>query len=126
MLTQQDNERFTQIGPETPMGRLLRCYWYPIAAATELNRHPTKQIRLLGEDLVLYRDGRGKLGLIGAYCAHRRAGMVYGIPEADGLRCPYHGWKYNEGGVCIEQPYEQAAGGEGWFRPRVMLKSYPV
>ena len=81
MLTQQDNERLTQIGPETPMGRLLRCYWHPIAAATELTRHPTKQVRILGEDLVLYRDGRGKLGLIGAYCAHRRAGLVYGIPE---------------------------------------------
>ncbi|HKA32048.1 MAG TPA: Rieske 2Fe-2S domain-containing protein, partial [Candidatus Binatia bacterium] len=107
MLTQQDNERLIGICPETPMGRLLRCYWYPIAAASELNRHPTKQVRILGEELVLYRDGRGKLGLIGAYCAHRRAGLVYGIPEPDGLRCPYRGWKYDAEGRCTEQPFEE-------------------
>ena len=126
MLTQQDNERLTQIGPETPMGRLLRCYWYPIAAATELTRHPTKQVRMLGEDLVLYRDGCGKLGLIGAYCAHRRAGMVYGIPESDGIRCPYHGWKYNAEGRCTEQPFEETVRPDKNSKENIKLASYQV
>ncbi|HEY6201076.1 MAG TPA: Rieske 2Fe-2S domain-containing protein [Candidatus Binatia bacterium] len=126
MLTQQDNERLIQIGPETPMGRLLRCYWYPIAAASELTRHPTKQVRILGEDLVLYRDGRGKLGLIGAYCAHRRAGLVYGIPEPDGLRCPYHGWKYDADGRCTEQPFEETVRPEKNLKENIKLPSYQV
>ena len=124
MLTQQDNERLTRIGPDTPAGKFLRCYWYPIAAATELERHPTKLVKILGEELTLYRDGHGKLGLIGAYCAHRRAKLVYGIPDGDGLRCPYHGWKYDGAGRCVEQPFEQTARPDKDLKEDIRLLAY--
>ena len=81
MITIEQNERLTQVGPGTPMGELFRRYWHPFAAVGELEARPTKSIRLLGEDLVLYRDRSGTLGLIGAKCPHRRVDLSYGIPE---------------------------------------------
>ena len=123
MLTAEQNERLTQVGPGTPMGELMRRYWQPIAAYAELSENPTKAIRLLGEDLVLYRDRSGTLGLIEASCAHRRVHMLYGIPEERGLRCPYHGWLYDESGQCLEMPAEAP---ESTFPTRVRLKAYPV
>src|SRR6266568_4820471 len=87
MLTVKENERLTRVGPGTPAGELLRRYWQPIAATVEMAQHATKAVRLLGEDLVLYKDESGQLGLIGRYCAHRLADLVYGMPTADGLRC---------------------------------------
>src|SRR5258706_1963769 len=126
MLTQQDNERLTRIGPDTAAGKLLRCYWHPIAAATELARHPTKLVKILGEELTLYRDGHGRLGLIGAYCAHRRPKLVYGLPEGDGLRCPYHGWKYDGAGLCVEQPFEQTARPDRNLKDNIRLPAYKV
>src|SRR5437868_11943441 len=91
MLTAEENERLTRVGPGTPMGNLLRRYWHPVAASAELLDRPTKAVRLLCEDLVLYKDKSGTLGLIEERCAHRRVNMVWGIPEPQGLRCPYHG-----------------------------------
>ena len=123
MLTQKMNERLTQVGPGTPMGTLLRRYWYPVAALSELKANPTKAVRLLGEDLVLYQDRSGTLGLIEASCAHRRVHMLYGIPEERGLRCPYHGWLYDESGQCLEMPAEAP---ESTFPSRVQIKAYPV
>ena len=95
MLTKEQNDRFTQVGPGTPMGELMRRYWQPIAAAAELDDSPfrTKEVTIMGEELVLYRDRSGNLGLLDRYCTHRRASLAYGIAERDGLRCQYHGWK---------------------------------
>jgi 5,5'-dehydrodivanillate O-demethylase len=98
MISKEDNERLVQVKAGTPVGDLLRRYWYPIAAMAELARHPTKFVKILGEELVLFRDAQERLGLIGAYCAHRRANLAYGIAEVDGLRCSYHGWKYDRAG----------------------------
>src|SRR2546427_13114945 len=104
MLSQAENERFTQVGPRTQMGELFRHYWQPVAASAELSEDPVKQVRILGETLVLFRDRQGRLGLIGERCSHRGTAMVYGIPEPEGLRCPYHGWLFDNQGRCLEQP----------------------
>src|SRR5436309_8204914 len=95
MLSQEENELLTRVGPGTPMGELLRRYWYPVAATSELIERPTKGVKILGEELVLYRDKQGRPGLIGSQCAHRRMSMLLGIPEKEGLRCAYHGWLYD-------------------------------
>src|SRR5919199_3087790 len=108
MLTAEENARLARVGPGTPMGDLLRRYWYPVATTTELAPESVLPVRLLGEDLALYRTEQGKLGLVSERCAHRGASLVYGIPEDDGLRCPYHGWKYSATGQCVEQPAEAA------------------
>ena len=126
MLSREDNELLTQVGRGTPMGELLRRYWYPIAAASELIEKPTKAVRVLGEELVLYRDRQGRPGLIGPQCAHRRMSMLLGIPEEDGLRCPYHGWLYDRAGKCLEQPYEQAEDPDSTFKDRIRMPAYPV
>ena len=126
MLTREENELLTRVGPGTPMGDLLRRYWHPIAPAAELDERPTKEIRLLGEDLVLFRDRRGRDGLIERHCAHRRANLAYGIPEDEGLRCMYHGWRYDATGQCVEQPFEETVRPDGQFKQKVKLKGYPV
>ena len=122
-LTVEDNEKLTRVGPGTPMGELLRRYWHPVAASAELWDRPTKAVRLLCEDLVLYRDNSGTLGLVDARCAHRRVELKWGIPEEHGLRCPYHGWLYDETGQCTEQPGEPTG---STFKERIKLTSYPV
>jgi 5,5'-dehydrodivanillate O-demethylase oxygenase subunit len=126
MLSAQDNERLTRVGPGTPMGHLLRRYWMPVAAVTEFDDISVKPIRLLGEDLVLYRDLQGTYGLIDRQCAHRRADLSYGYVEACGLRCSYHGWLFSETGRCVDQPFEDIAAAENRFKDKVRVKSYPV
>ena len=123
MLSREENERLTQVGPGTPMGELLRRYWHPIAGLSELQERPTKLVKILGESLVLYRDRKGKIGLIGDTCAHRRVALIYGIPEEDGLRCPYHGWKYDREGRCTEMPAEPPG---SVFTEKVRIAAYPV
>ena len=123
MLTVEENERLTRVGPGTPMGDLLRRYWHPIAANSQLDENPVKSVRLLGESLTLFKDRRGKLGLIGDRCAHRHVNLVYGIPEENGLRCCYHGWLYDGTGRCIEQPAEPAG---STFKDKIRIKAYPV
>lgn len=108
MLTKELNERLTRVGPGTPMGNLLRRYWHPIATATELKREPVLSVRILGEQLALYRSETGKMGLVTERCAHRGCSLAYGIPEEAGLRCPYHGWLYNAEGQVVEMPTEPA------------------
>jgi 5,5'-dehydrodivanillate O-demethylase len=108
MLTQEENDRLTRVGPGTPMGSLLRRYWHPLATVAELEEEPVLAARLLGEDLALFRDSSGRLGLVRERCAHRGASLAYGIPEHGGIRCPYHGWLYDHEGTCIEQPAEPA------------------
>jgi 5,5'-dehydrodivanillate O-demethylase oxygenase subunit len=124
MLTQQMNDRLTKVGPGTPMGELMRRYWHPIAGSSALNDDtPTKEIRLLGEDLVLFRSAAGTIGLIEPSCPHRKANMSYGIPEPEGLRCPYHGWLFDETGACVDQPSEPAG---SRFKDKVRMKAYKV
>jgi 5,5'-dehydrodivanillate O-demethylase len=122
MLTQAQNERITRVAPGTPMGNLMRCYWHPIAASVEVNEeNPTKEVRLLGEDLVLFRSTNGVVGLIEPSCPHRKANLSYGVPEPEGIRCAYHGWLFDETGACIDQPSEPAG---SKFKDKVKLKAY--
>ena len=108
MLTKEENEQLTRVGSGTPVGDLLRRYWHVVAATAQLDEDPVRPVRVLGEDLVLYRDEAGKLGLIGQRCAHRGISLAYGIPQANGLRCAYHGWVYNEQGQVVDMPFEPA------------------
>jgi 5,5'-dehydrodivanillate O-demethylase len=124
MLTKEDNEFLTRVGPGTPAGNLLRRYWHPICPAAELTAaQPKRRVRMLGEDLLLFRDGKGRLGLVAEQCAHRRASLYYGFVEEDGLRCAYHGWKYDVSGQCIEQPFEPAASP---LKQEACQRAYPV
>ena len=123
MLTREQNERFTQVGPGTPMGELFRRYWMPVATVSQLHEHPTRAVKLLGESLVLYRDRSGNYGLLQDACAHRNANLLWGIPEPEGLRCPYHGWLYDATGQCLEQPAEAP---DSTFKHKVKIKAYPV
>jgi 5,5'-dehydrodivanillate O-demethylase len=123
MLTREENERLTRVGPGTPMGELLRRYWQPIAAVGQLLERPVRPVRLLGEDLVLFRDPSGRLGLVGDRCAHRKVQLKYGYPVEGGLRCPYHGWTYDGAGRCVAQPSEPPG---STFKDRVTIPSYPV
>ncbi len=108
------------------MGELLRRYWYPIAVDSELAEEPVKKVRLLGEDLVLYRDRGDRLGLIAEACTHWGISMVYGIPEDEGLRCPYHGWRFDHTGRCLEQPLEDRLVSGSTFRDSCATTAYPV
>lgn len=124
MLTSERNTLLTRVGAGTPMGDLLRRYWWPVAAKSELQfPRSTKKVRLLGEDLVLYRDRSGGLGLIGSSCPHRGVAMEQGIVEQDGIRCPYHGWKFDSSGQCVDQPCEPP---ESTFKHRIRMAGYPV
>ena len=123
MITESDNQHLTTVAAGTPSGELLRRYWYPIATTGEMRDRWTKRVRLLGEDLVLYRDRSGRFGLIGETCPHRRASLSYGIPESDGIRCPYHGWKFDGTGACIDQPNEPEG---STFKDKVSIGGYAV
>jgi 5,5'-dehydrodivanillate O-demethylase oxygenase subunit len=122
MKSAETNARWTQVGPGTPCGELLRRYWIPIGPFAQLLENPVRRVRFLGEDLVLFRDTREGLGLIGDRCLHRRVDLQYGIPDERGLRCPYHGWLFGANGKCLERPLEAAPERE----IAQSLKSYPV
>jgi phthalate 4,5-dioxygenase len=123
MLSKEENQRLTQVSPGTPGGQLLRRYWQPVALSEELPVDgPPLPIRLLGEDLVLFRDETGRPGLLGIHCAHRGADLSYGRLEDGGLRCIYHGWLYDIDGRCLEQPGEPAG---STFHERVRQPAYP-
>jgi 5,5'-dehydrodivanillate O-demethylase oxygenase subunit len=102
MLTKEQNDELTQVGPGTPMGALLRNYWYPVAFVRELDEFPVKQARLLGENFAVFKTPDGEYGIVHERCPHRGASMVYGIVEEGGLRCGYHGWKFDREGNCVE------------------------
>lgn len=107
MLSREQNELLTRTGPGTPGGELMRRYWQPAGLAEELPpAGPPVTVRLLGEDLVLFRDEQGRAGLLGLHCSHRGADLSYGRLEDGGLRCIYHGWLYDIHGRCLEQPGE--------------------
>jgi 5,5'-dehydrodivanillate O-demethylase oxygenase subunit len=123
MLTEEENERLTRVGPGTPMGDLMRRYWHPIAASAQLRERGVRPIRLLGENLVLFRDRGGRLGLVAERCAHRLVKLEYGYVTGAGIRCPYHGWTYDVQGRCVDQPGEPAG---STFKDKVTIGAYPV
>ena len=124
MLTREENETLTRVGPGTPAGELLRRYWYPVAVASELTaENPTQLVRILGETLVLFRDKKGHVGLLTDRCSHRGASLSYGRVEERGIACPYHGWLYDTKGNCLETPAEPC---ESKFHLTVKQRSYPV
>ena len=102
MLTAEQNAQLTQVGPGTPMGDVLRHYWYPVCFTRELDEFPLKKARLLGENWAVFKTRNGDYGIVAERCPHRGASLVYGVVEDDGLRCGYHGWKFNIDGECIE------------------------
>ncbi len=108
------------------MGELLRRHWHPIAAVTEFEDKSTKQVRLLSEDLVLYKDRSGTFGLLALHCAHRRADLSYGFVEECGLRCSYHGWAFDQAGNCLSAPFEDSSSGNTRFRDQIKQPAYPV
>jgi len=121
--TEEENRALTSVKPGTLMGELFRQYWIPALPASLLGEGPSiKRIRLLGEDLVLFCTRRGQIGSIGAYCSHRLAPLFFGRIEDDGLRCPYHGWKYAALGRCIEMPNVPA---EQQFKDDIHHPGYP-
>ncbi len=123
MLSQEQNDLLTRTGPGTPGGELLRRYWQPAALSEELPPDgPPLPIRLLSEDLVLFRDERGRIGLIGLHCLHRGADLSYGRLEHGGLRCIYHGWLYDVEGKCLQQPGEPE--GSRYFE-KIQNVAYP-
>ena len=126
MLDSAKNQLLTQVGPGTPMGELMRRYWMPIAAVSEFDDKSIKPVRLMGEELTLYKDLGGSYGLVDRQCPHRRADTSYGFVEQCGLRCNYHGWLFDETGRCTEQPYEDVAAPEARFKDKVRIKAYPV
>jgi phthalate 4,5-dioxygenase len=124
MLSKEDNELLCRVGAGTPMGELLRQYWIPALASSELPAPdgPPMRVRLLGEDLIAFRDSNRQVGLLGANCAHRGASLFFGRNEECGLRCVYHGWKYDVSGRCVDMPNEPP---ESNFKDKVHQKAYP-
>ncbi|WP_270933646.1 aromatic ring-hydroxylating dioxygenase subunit alpha [Falsiroseomonas oryzae] len=125
MLRQEQNELLTRTGPGTPMGQLFRSYWIPALLAEELPEDdcPPVRVKLLGERLLAVRDSAGRLGLIDEFCAHRGVSLWFGRVEEGGIRCPYHGWKYDVTGQCTEVPSEPDENG---FCRKIRLASYPL
>ena len=106
MLSKEQNEALTRVGPGTPMGELLRRYWYPVAFVRDLDEWPIKKVRLLGEDFALWKTPQGAYGIVQERRPHRSASLVYGVVEEEGLRCGYHGWMFDCAGACLDQPAE--------------------
>jgi phthalate 4,5-dioxygenase oxygenase subunit len=123
MLTREDNEFLTRVGPGTAMGQLMRQYWLPTLRSDELEPGGrVKRVRLLGEDLVAFRARDGQVGLVEEFCSHRRASLYFARNEDAGLRCVYHGWKYGFDGQCLDMPNEPP---ETSFRDKVRHPAYP-
>jgi len=125
MLRKEQNDLLTQTGPGTPAGKLFRCYWLPVLLAEELpeNDCPPVRVKILSERLLAFRDTQGRLGLIDEFCAHRGVSLWFGRNEENGLRCPYHGWKYDVTGQCVDVPSEPEESG---YCRKIKLKSYPM
>jgi nitrite reductase/ring-hydroxylating ferredoxin subunit len=125
MLRLEENERLTRVGPGTPMGALLRRYWHPVAATVELDEHPVRSVKVLGESRVLFRDRQGRLGLIDDTCPHRRVSFVCGVPEEKGLRCCYHGWMFDRTEQCEEAALKRSSVRYGGSRARPISGTAP-
>jgi phenylpropionate dioxygenase-like ring-hydroxylating dioxygenase large terminal subunit len=124
-MTREENELITRTGPGTPMGDVMRSYWIPAALSSELpdaDGAPVR-VRLLGERLIAFRDTQGRVGILDEFCAHRRASLFLGRNEECGLRCVYHGWKFDVDGNCVDMPNEPT---ETCFKDKIRLKAYPT
>jgi phenylpropionate dioxygenase-like ring-hydroxylating dioxygenase large terminal subunit len=122
MLSAADNEMITRVGPGTPMGEVFRCFWLPILCGDDLERDGAPvRLRILGENLIGFRDSRGTVGVLQAACPHRRAKLFWGRNEDCGLRCAYHGWKFDVTGQCVDMPSEPA---DSTFKDRIRAHSY--
>jgi phenylpropionate dioxygenase-like ring-hydroxylating dioxygenase large terminal subunit len=130
-MREDQNILVTRTGPGTPCGALLRRYWQPVALVDEFDpkldprmaRRPVKAVRVMGQDLVLFKDGAGRWGLLDRACPHRGADLSFGRHEGDGLRCPFHGWKFAADGTCLETPAEPVG---SKLCERIRQRSYPV
>lgn len=124
MISAEQNDFITRVGPGTPAGALLRRYWQPIALVEELEeKRPVRAVRLMGQDFVLFRDEKGELGLLDRDCPHRGADLAFGRLEDGGLRCPFHGWLFDVKGTCLETPAEPAG---SKLCTRIKQSAYPV
>jgi 5,5'-dehydrodivanillate O-demethylase oxygenase subunit len=124
MLSKEQNELLTRVGRGTPAGEMLRRYWWPVGFTEHVNENGRPiRVKLLGEELVLFRDGQGKLGILGLHCSHRGTSLEYGRIEEEGIRCCYHGWLYDVNGQCLEQPAEAA---DSSFKDRIQHPAYNV
>jgi len=125
MLKKEQNDLLTQTGPGSPMGQLFRSYWIPALLSEQLpeNDCPPVRVKLLSERLVAFRDSQGRYGLIDEFCAHRGVSLWFGRNEDCGIRCPYHGWKYDVTGQCVDVPSEPSESG---FKDKIKLKAYPL
>ena len=124
MLSTEQNDLITRTGPGTPAGKLMRCYWQPAALVDELSgNRPVKTVRLLGENLVLFRDDTGRYGLLERACPHRGTDLAFGRLEQGGLRCAFHGWLFDITGRCLETPAEPEG---SRMCANIRQKAYPV
>jgi phthalate 4,5-dioxygenase oxygenase subunit len=125
MLSEVENQLLTQTGPGTPMGAFVRRFWMPFLLSEELAEldGPPVRVRLLGKDLIAFRATDGSVGLVDAFCPHRRAPMFFGRNEECGLRCVYHGWKFDASGACVDMPSEPP---DSLFKTKVSITAYPV
>ena len=122
-MDQTENDLMTRVGPGNPAGETLRRYWLPISFCDDVQTDEPKIVRRLAEDLLLFRDQFGRVGLTEPNCPHRGTSLEYGWIEAGGIRCCYHGWVYDVTGRCIEQPGELAGSN---FKDKIKLKAYPT
>src|SRR5690348_12739327 len=124
MLNSANNERITRSGRGTPMGEAMRRYWIPALLSSEvaIDCAPVR-LMLLGEQLIAFRDSAGKIGLLAQHCPHRGASLFFGRNEESGLRCVYHGWKFDVNGQCVDMPNEPA---ESDFKHKIRATAYPV
>jgi phthalate 4,5-dioxygenase len=124
MLSDVDNELMCRVGPNTPMGELMRQYWLPALMSSELDTPdgPPLRTRLLGENLIAFRSTSGAVGMLQDACPHRGASLFFGRNEEEGLRCVYHGWKFDVSGACVDMPSEPA---ESNFKSKVRARAYP-
>jgi phthalate 4,5-dioxygenase oxygenase subunit len=125
MLSREENEYLTQTGPGTPMGNFMRRFWMPFMLSEEIAKAdcPPVRVTLLGEKLLAFRDTDGRAGLVDQFCPHRRVSLFFGRNEGCGIRCVYHGWKFDIDGNCVDLPSEPA---DSAFKDKIKLKSYPV
>src|SRR5215203_6850857 len=125
MLNREENELLTRVGPGTPMGELMRQYWQPVLFSSEIpdiDGAPLR-VRHLAENLLAFRDSTGAIGLVDNHCPHRGASLFFGRNEESGLRCVYHGWKFDTFGACVDMPNEPP---ESNFRSKVKVTAYPL
>jgi phthalate 4,5-dioxygenase oxygenase subunit len=125
MISKEENELLCRTGPGTPMGELFRRFWLPVALSRELPKAdcPPVRLRILSEDLIAFRDSNGQVGLLSRYCPHRGASLFFGRNEHGGLRCVYHGWKFDVNGACVDMPNEPAECG---FKQKIRQTAYPT